>query len=77
MKIIAAVEADLDTSPIGTPSRLADDLAGQPVIRRTISRLTAARRQPAQYFFRVVHRRVPRWEWQNSPPPKWNFADSA
>lgn len=44
MKIIAVVEADLDTSPIGTPSRLADDLAGQPVIRRTISRLAAARR---------------------------------
>ena len=43
MRIIAAIEVDLDRSPIGTRSRLADDLRGQPVLRRTIGRLAGCR----------------------------------
>ncbi|HUW83035.1 MAG TPA: radical SAM protein [Phycisphaerae bacterium] len=43
MRIIAAIEVDLDRSPIGTRSRLADDLRGEPVLRRTIGRLAGCR----------------------------------
>jgi len=39
MKVIAVIHADLAVSPIGTPSRLRDDLAGQPVLRRTAERV--------------------------------------
>lgn len=38
MKIIATIAADLVRSPLGTRSRLADDLAGKPVLRRTLER---------------------------------------
>ncbi len=38
MKAIIAIEADLDRGPLGTRSRLADDLAGAPVLRRTVER---------------------------------------
>ncbi len=41
MKLIATIAVDLETSPIGTRSRLADDLFGQPVLRRTIERALA------------------------------------
>ncbi len=44
MKVIAAIEADPDRSPIGTVSRLGDDLAGCAVLRRTVTRLTRCRR---------------------------------
>ncbi|MFQ5430101.1 MAG: SPASM domain-containing protein [Phycisphaerae bacterium] len=40
MRIIATILADLDRSPLGTRSRLADDLAGRPVLRRTVERVT-------------------------------------
>lgn len=39
MKIIAAIEVDLKLSPLGTASRLADDLAGTSVLGRTLDRL--------------------------------------
>ncbi len=40
MNVITALQVDLDKSPIGTRSRLADDLIGKPVLRRTIDRLS-------------------------------------
>jgi len=39
VKLIAAILADLDVSPIGTRSRLAEPLAGVPVLRRTVQRV--------------------------------------
>jgi hypothetical protein len=36
MKVIAVVLADLERAPMGTASRLATDLAGIPVLRRTV-----------------------------------------
>jgi hypothetical protein len=39
MKVIAVILADLERSPPGTRSRLAEPLAGVPVLRRTVQRL--------------------------------------
>lgn len=39
MKVIAAMFADLEVTPLGTRSRLAEELAGVPVLRRTVERL--------------------------------------
>src|SRR5262245_59594956 len=39
MKCIAAIRVDLERGPLGTRSRLADDLLGKPVLRRTAERL--------------------------------------
>lgn len=39
MKLIAVIEADMQTAPPGTASRLEDDLAGAPVLRRTAERV--------------------------------------
>jgi len=39
VKVIAAIEADLDESPMGTKSRLSEDVAGLSVLGRTASRL--------------------------------------
>ncbi|MFQ5423332.1 MAG: SPASM domain-containing protein [Phycisphaerae bacterium] len=47
MKTIATVAVDLERSPLGTRSRLADDLRGKPVLRRTVERLLRARRLDA------------------------------
>ncbi len=44
MKCIATINVDLDRSPLGARSRLADDLAGEPVLRRTVRRVLAASR---------------------------------
>ena len=44
MRVIAALWADLQTTPLGTQSRLAEDLAGRPVLRRTVERVTQAQR---------------------------------
>jgi len=43
MKTIAALIVDLDKSPIGTASRLAEPVAGAPVLRRTVDRLQRCR----------------------------------
>ncbi len=48
MKIIGVIEADLIESDIGTRSRLADDLAGESVLRRTVRRALRAR-APARW----------------------------
>lgn len=47
MKFIATITADLVTSPMGTRSRLRDDLGGKPVLRRTVERVLRARRLDA------------------------------
>jgi len=44
MKIIAVIEADTQRSPLGTPSRLAEELAGRCVLKRTVERVLACRR---------------------------------
>lgn len=43
MKIIAACQADLKTTPLGTRSRLADELDGHSVLTRTLSQVAAVR----------------------------------
>ncbi len=43
MKCIAAVDVDFERSAIGTKSRLADDIAGEPVLTRTLRRIASAR----------------------------------
>jgi len=42
MSVIGVIEVDLAVSGIGTPSRLADELGGEPVLRRTIKRALQA-----------------------------------
>jgi hypothetical protein len=44
LRIIAVLEADLEKTPLGTPSRLADALEGRAVLRRTVERVQAAKR---------------------------------
>lgn len=44
MKTVAVIQVDLEHSPLGTASRLADDLQGVPVLTRTLRRAAAARR---------------------------------
>lgn len=39
MRIIAALQVDLEVTPLGTRSRLADELRGVPILRRTVERL--------------------------------------
>ncbi len=44
MKVIAVMIANLDETPLGTRSRLCDELDGVPVLRRTIDRVAKAMR---------------------------------
>ncbi|MCB9849474.1 MAG: SPASM domain-containing protein [Phycisphaerales bacterium] len=44
MKTVALLDADLESTPLGTASRLGDDLAGAPVVRRTVERLAQCER---------------------------------
>jgi hypothetical protein len=41
MKVIATIQADLEVTPLGTRSRLADELNGLPILRRTVERVCA------------------------------------
>jgi hypothetical protein len=41
MKVIATIQADLEVTPLGTRSRLADELNGVPFLRRTVERVCA------------------------------------
>lgn len=50
MKCIATLIVDLERTPLGTRSRLADDLAGVPVLRRTVERVARARRIDSIYL---------------------------
>lgn len=40
MKCVAAIEVDLERSPIGTKSRLTEDLLGEPILSRTLKRIS-------------------------------------
>ncbi len=40
-KVITAIYVDLETNPLGLPSRLAHDLAGKPILRHTVERALA------------------------------------
>ncbi|MCH8967768.1 MAG: SPASM domain-containing protein [Planctomycetes bacterium] len=44
MNVVGVIQADLKTSPLGTASRLSEDLCGVPVLTRTVRRAHAARR---------------------------------
>jgi hypothetical protein len=54
MKVIAAIHADFEHGPLGTHSRLEEDLAGQTVIRRTIGRVLQASELASVHL--VVHK---------------------
>ncbi len=43
MNVVGAIFVDLDRSPIGTRSRLADELAGRTILRRTVERAARCR----------------------------------
>ncbi len=43
MKVIAVLQADLETTSLGTASRLAQEIGGAPILRRTVERLSAAK----------------------------------
>ncbi len=43
MNVIAAIQTDLDVTPLGTRSRLADDLGGASVLKRTVDRVCLAK----------------------------------
>jgi radical SAM protein with 4Fe4S-binding SPASM domain len=49
MRVIAAIDADLEMTPLGTRSRLADEIGGVPILRRTIERIGRARRIDGVY----------------------------
>ncbi|MBN1341238.1 MAG: SPASM domain-containing protein [Phycisphaerae bacterium] len=57
MKVIAAIEADLTTSPLGTTSRVADDLLGNPVLRRTVMRLRECKQLSSVYVITTPEQR--------------------
>lgn len=44
MNVIAAIEADLEVTPLGTRSRLHEPVRGVPMLRRTVERIAQARR---------------------------------
>jgi radical SAM protein with 4Fe4S-binding SPASM domain len=81
MTVLAAMIADLRTTPLGTRSRLAHELAGVPVLRRTVervARVNGAKRTyvlcpPAQYdecvsLLAGVTARVMKYD---APTPPW------
>lgn len=49
MKVIATIQADLDVTPLGTRSRLTDELVGVTVLRRTVQRVCLAKCLEAVY----------------------------
>ena len=57
MKIIATLQADLETTPLGTRSRLTDELAGVPILQRTVDRLSAVKNIETVYVLCPVKQR--------------------
>ncbi|HEY3245016.1 MAG TPA: SPASM domain-containing protein [Phycisphaerae bacterium] len=80
MKILAAIEADLQTTPLGTRSRLGDELLERAVLARTVERVLRAS-EPAAVFVVCPHaqaegcrqilgeRNVRYWTHSGQPPP--------
>lgn len=54
MKFIVAIAADLETSPLGTRSRLRDVLERRSVLRRTVERVLAAQRPTAVHVLSPI-----------------------
>jgi hypothetical protein len=54
MKFIATINVDLASSPLGTRSRLGDNLLGEPVLRRTVRRVLRAGRLDSVHVFMPV-----------------------
>jgi len=49
MKIIAAIQADLEVTPLGTRSRLGAEIAGAPILQQTVRRIERVERIEATY----------------------------
>jgi len=49
MKVIAVLQADLQVTPIGTRSRLGEELGGIPILRRTVERVRRAKNLAGVY----------------------------
>ncbi len=81
MKVIATIQADLDTTSLGLRSRLADDLLTVPVLRRTIDRISRCRNVDAIHVLCPADQRTrcaalirgtdARIQPYDSPPPSW------
>ncbi|MBI4717023.1 MAG: SPASM domain-containing protein [Planctomycetes bacterium] len=54
MKVIAAIQADLETTPLGTRSRAAQEIGGVPLLRRTVEQLRRARHLAGVYVLAPV-----------------------
>lgn len=54
MNVIAALQVDLETTPLGTKSRLTQELGGQTILRRTIERVQRAKNLTAIYVMSPV-----------------------
>ena len=69
MKCIAALAIDLAQSPLGTRSQLAEPLCGTPILRRTLDRLTRAKRiKRAIDAFPIYQNVVFLWPCMCRPP---------
>ncbi|MFH1417931.1 MAG: SPASM domain-containing protein [Planctomycetota bacterium] len=55
MKCIATIAVDMERSPLGMRSRLGDDLAGKPVLRRTVERVLRADRLASVHVLAPAH----------------------
>lgn len=49
MTIIATIQADLEVTPLGTRSRLADEILGVPLLRRTVERVSLTKQIDSVY----------------------------
>lgn len=49
MNFIATLQVDLETTPLGTRSRLTDELCGETVLQRTVNRIVCAKNIAATY----------------------------
>lgn len=81
MRTIAAINVDLDDSPLGTPSRLRDPLNGIPILRRTVERAVRIRGlegvhllvtpQQADEVRSIIKGLKARVETHDAPPPPY------
>jgi pyruvate-formate lyase-activating enzyme len=81
MNVIGVIEADLEVSGVGTPSRLARDLRGEPVLRRTIKRVLKSNHLSSVHVVVSPEQRARvsdlvaglgvRVETHDAPPPIW------
>lgn len=82
MKTIAVIDADLDITALGTRSRLAEPIAGEAVLRRTVRRVKASSRISGVHVIVPTTQRPAVTDLLNGldavvetcddPPPPWN-----